>query len=125
MKARPQASSHAKISPAFDKRLTSLAPDISVRAVLVLRSHVQPKKTDRRLTREERQAHIQTRRHAAQASLATIDTILQRLGGSRLSDQPTALGTITVETKPAGIFALAETDEIQAILEDQPLERLH
>ena len=124
MKVIPQPSRPAKIGAEFDKRLTSLTPDTLVRAILVLGSNVQPKKTDRRLTREERQARIQALRYSAQASFATIDAILQRLGGSRLSHQPTALGTITVETNPAGIFALAATDEVQAILEDQPLERI-
>jgi hypothetical protein len=116
--------STVKISPGLDRRLTSLAPDIPVRAILVLRANGEPKKTDRRPTWEERQARIQAMRSSAQASFPRIDAILQRLGGSRLSDQPTALGTITVETNPAGIFALAKMDEVQAILEDQPLERI-
>lgn len=124
METMLSASRAAKISPAFDKRLASLPPDVPVRAILVLHSHVPPKTTERRLTREERQARIQAMRRSAQASLSTIDAILHRLGGSRLSDQPTALGTITVETNPAGIFAFAATDEVQAILEDQPIERL-
>ena len=124
MKTMLQASRAAKISPVFDKRLASLPPDVPVRAILVLRAHVQPNTPERRLTREERQARIQAMRRSAQASFATIDAILHRLGGSRLSDQPTALGTITVETNPVGIFALAETDEVQAIFEDQPLERI-
>jgi hypothetical protein len=116
------ASNAAKISPAFDKNLASLAPDVPVRAILVLRSHVPPKTTERRLTREERQERIEAMRRSAQASFGTIDAILHRLGGNRLSDEPTALGTITVETNPAGIFALAATDEVQAILEDQPIK---
>lgn len=119
-----QSSGAVKISPSLDRRLTSLAPDVPVRAILVLRSNGEPKHKDRRLTREERQAHIQALRSSAQASFPRIDAILERLGGSRLSDQPSALGTITVVTNPAGIFALANIDEVQAILEDQPLERI-
>ena len=113
-----------KIGAAFNKRLTALAPDVPVRAILVLRTNDPPKTTDRRLTREERQARIQAKRRSAQDAFPAIDQILQRLGGSRLGGQPTALGTITVETNPAGILALAEADEVQAILEDQPLHRL-
>lgn len=122
MGALSQSLHSSKIGHAFDKRLISLAPDTPVRAILVLRSDTLLEKTDRRLSSEKRRARIQAVRDTSKASFETIDAVLHRLGGHRLSDRPTALGTVTVETTPVGIFALAKADEVKAILEDQPIK---
>jgi hypothetical protein len=71
--------------------------------------------------REERQAAVNELRDAVAPALQEIDEILDRFGGRRLSDQPTALGTVAVEATPAGIAALANSDYVKVILEDQPI----
>jgi len=60
-------------------------------------------------------------RSSASAALGEIDEILKRFNGRRLSEQPSALGTLAVETTVAGISALTESDHVKAILDDQPI----
>ena len=52
------------------------------------------------------------------------DDILTRYDGKRLATSADALGCVPVETVAAGIKALAESEQIEAILEDQPIKPL-
>jgi hypothetical protein len=74
--------------------------------------------------RSERRAAIAATREAAESSLPDIDQILQRFGGKRLASHIDALGCISVEATAAGIAALAGSEHIKAILEDQPISLL-
>ncbi len=56
-------------------------------------------------------------------ALQEIDRILAHDQGKRLSEQPDALGTVAVETTPPGVFALAQSDRVKVILEDQGITR--
>ena len=79
----------------------------------------QPSK--RRLSAAERKATFEAVRESAQESLGEIDVILDRHGGRRISKSPTALGSIVVESNAAGLMALAASDLVKTILEDQPV----
>jgi hypothetical protein len=64
---------------------------------------------------------IDDNRKSAEAALPDIDGILKRFNGKRLATSPDALGCIPVETTAAGITALAASERVKAILEDQPI----
>jgi sorbitol-specific phosphotransferase system component IIA len=81
-------------------------------------------KAGERRSRDERAAVIAQMRSRASQALKEIDAILARFDGRRLSEAPSALGTIAVESTPAGIAALSESDRVKAILQDQPVSRV-
>jgi hypothetical protein len=53
--------------------------------------------------------------------LQEVDAILARFHGRRLAEGPNALGYIPVETTSSGIRALAQSDSVRGIIEDQPV----
>jgi hypothetical protein len=112
-----------KISPAVLARLARLQPTQKLRAIVVLNTR-EAIQGERRPSRNERQAIIDEIRSLASHALPKIDVILTRFDGRRLSEAPTALGTIAVESTPAGIAALSESEDVKAILQDQPVSRL-
>lgn len=79
---------------------------------------------ERRQSRAERKAAIAAIRKSAEQALVEIDNILSRYEGECLSDI-NAIGSIFVETTPAGIMALTISEYVKAILEDQPISLLH
>ncbi len=111
-----------KISQEFSARLARLKPTDKIRAVVLLRlPETNGKSSGARPTREERRAAIDSVLSSASVGLREIDEILKCFNGRRLSEQPSALGTIGVETTAAGISALTESDHVKAVLEDQAL----
>jgi hypothetical protein len=54
-----------------------------------------------------------------------IDRVLARFGGRGLAERVDALGGLPVETTPAGVRALAATEGVKAILENQTVSLLH
>jgi hypothetical protein len=110
-----------KVGPEFASRLTRLRPGQKVRAVVLLNTPTAERKLNTRPTREERQAVIESIRNSAPVALRYIDEILERFNGKRLTEQPSAIGALGVETTSAGISALAESPYIKAILEDQAI----
>ena len=74
--------------------------------------------------RSRRQAAIDEIRASASKALAAIDEILAQFDGRRISDAPTALGTIVVETNAEGIAALAKSEHVKAVMQDQPVSRV-
>ncbi|MBI3988994.1 MAG: hypothetical protein HY347_05195 [candidate division NC10 bacterium] len=113
-----------KISPAFKARLDRLGPRQKVRVIVMLRTKDAGKAPGRRRSREDRQAAIEVIRKSAEQALIDIDKILERFDGRRLATSPDALGSIPVETTAAGITALATSEHVKAILEDQPISLL-
>jgi hypothetical protein len=111
-----------KISPEFAKRLGRLKPGDKLRAVVLLRSsETKGKASGVRPTREDRQAALSNARSSASVALQEIDEVLERFDGRRLSDQPSALVTVAVETTASGISALVASDRVKAIMDGQPL----
>jgi hypothetical protein len=66
---------------------------------------------------------VEKARQAARAALPDIDRILEVYGGKRLSEDVDALGSLTVETTAEGVRALADSEHVKAVLEDQPIFR--
>jgi len=96
-----------------------------LRAVVLLKTPSPTAGNGRnRPDRSKRQAAIDEIRSSASKGLAEIDEILTRYDGRRLSDTPTALGTVTVETTAEGIAALSESEHVKAVLQDQPVTRV-
>lgn len=110
-----------KVSDAMSAHLAGSNPAQKVQAIVVLRTSGPTKSRGTRQTPEERQTAISAIRDSAASAVERIDVILSRFGGRRLSESPSALGIIAVEITPVGISALSESDDVRAILEDQPL----
>jgi hypothetical protein len=112
-------SVHPKISREFRVRLDRLKPRDKVRAIVMLRAEAGGAARARRLSRADRQAAAGVALQSAEAALPMIDQILNRFDGHRLAEHPSALGAIPVETTADGVIALADSDCVKAILEDQ------
>jgi len=113
-----------KISPQFSSRLSSLSEDQTVRAVVLLHGpSIQGPPEDRR-NRAIRMERIARMRDSSGEALEELDEILKSFHGKRLGAKPNALGTVTVETTPQGVRALATSDRVKAILEDQKVTLL-
>ena len=114
------AETELKFGQEFRGRLAGMEQGATARAILLLRVPERGSLT-RRGNAQDRQEALRFVQEAAEASIAGIDAVLRRFGGSRLSEQPTAAGSLAVETTPEGLRALAELDAVRAVLEDQPL----
>jgi len=110
-----------KISSEFSTRLARLEPGDKVHAFLLLRTSGTSSRSSKRQSRGERKTAVEAARKSAERALSDIDSILKRHDGRRLARRPNALGSMPVETTPAGIKALASSRWVQAVLEDQPI----
>jgi hypothetical protein len=111
-------SQPASISAEFAARLDRLHASQKVRALVLLQTAANGAAPT---TRKERQQRVERLRNAARASLPEIDRLLACYQGKRLSEDVDALGSITVEAAAEGIRALAESEQVKAILEDQSI----
>ena len=112
-----------KISPNFASRLKSFEPERKVRVVLVIKTRSGLQTNPKRQDSVTRKATVSSNQKFTQPVLKDIDIILERFGGERLTKQANALGSILVETTPAGVLALAESNKVKAIREDQKMYR--
>ena len=112
----------AKISPEFASRLNRLGRRDKVQAVVLLRTGDAAKPSRKRQSRAEREAAVEAIRSSAGQALVEVDDILERFDGQRSADSPDALGSIPIETTAAGIKALASSEWVKALLEDQPIQ---
>jgi len=110
-----------KISSEFASRLIHFESQQKVRVVVLLNAKDTEKSNPKRQSRAERKAAIEAIRKSAKQALSDIDNILERFGGQRLSDDPDSLGSISIEITADGIKALAESEWVNAILEDQKI----
>ena len=115
-------ASQGKVSAGFSARLARMSPSQKVRAVVVLGGAGHATSAGRP-GRAERQAIASSIKRTGAGAIKDLHAILKPFGGRILSDQPTALGTITIESTPAGIAALSKSDAVRVILEDQPVSR--
>jgi hypothetical protein len=117
---RKKGSQQGKISPGFASRLDRLGPRQRVQAILLLRTDVDDRSSQRQRG-DEREATVEATRKSADRALRSVDEILTRFDGQRLARRPDALGSIPVEATPAGIKALASSEWVTAVLEDQEI----
>jgi hypothetical protein len=111
------------ISREFATRLDHLDAKKKIRAVVMLRAgNGAPHST--RPSRKQRATLIRNTRKTASAALPSIDRILKRHHGKRLSADVGPLGNIVVEATADGIRALAASEHVTAVLEDQSILQL-
>ncbi|MGO9274667.1 MAG: hypothetical protein ACLQOO_31295 [Terriglobia bacterium] len=114
----------SKISPQFASALGHLRPDAKVRVIVMLDFFPGSSRSGQRRSPGERKATIDATRQSAKHALLSIDNILDRFHGRRLAEDADALGSVPVEATRAGIEALAASEHVKAILEDQPISVL-
>jgi hypothetical protein len=115
-------SKKPKISPEFSARLKRLGPREKVHAIVLLHTGEAGEPPAKRQSSAERAAAVEAMRRSAGQALAELDDILHRFDGQRLADEPDALGSVPIEATVAGIEALASSDWVKAIIEDQPIQ---
>ena len=115
-------SEKPKISPGFSARLKRLGPREKVHAIVLLRAGEAGEPAARRQSAAEREAAVEASRRSAGRALAELDDILDRFDGQRFAEEPDALGSVPIEATAAGIEALASSDWVKAIIEDQPIQ---
>lgn len=109
-----------KISSEFACRLNNLAPQQKVYIIVFLKLENLDKPMSRQ-SRIERKAAMEGIRNSANQALGYIHKIIQDFGGKQLADNPDALGSIPVEISAAGVEALAESDAVKAVVEEQEI----
>lgn len=92
-----------------------------VRAIVMLETELAARGTGRRALRTQRKKLTEAMQHSVEAAADDIAEVLEKFGGRRLEHQLDTLGSLAVETTPAGIKALSECPRVRAILEDQSL----
>jgi hypothetical protein len=112
-------SRQSKISPAFNARLGQLDPEDEVRAIVLLRAEHPGGPPEGRPSRAARKEKMRSVRDSLSGVLPDIDLILKRHRGKRLASRIDALGAVPVVTTAAGINALAASEHVKAIIEDQ------
>jgi hypothetical protein len=110
-----------KISPDFANRLSHLQPTQRVRIIVFLHIDNATKNCGTRQSPAERKAAIEAIRNSAKQSFDYIYKIIQDFGGQPLAQDPDALGQIPIEITAAGVNALAQSDMVKAVLEDQQI----
>lgn len=111
------------ISREFATRLAHVDAEKKIRAIVMLRAG-NGTSVSTRPTRQRRAGLIRKVRNTASTALPSIDRILKRHHGKRLSEDVGPLGNIVVEATPDGIRALAASEHVRAVLEDQAISSL-
>lgn len=112
------------ISREFVARLDKLGAKQKVRAVVMLQINESGASGSTQPTRQQRAEMMAQIRQRSAEALPHIDAILERYDGERLSETVNALGSVVIETTAAGIKALAASEHVKTILEDQSLLKL-
>ncbi|MBH8563706.1 hypothetical protein I8748_16155 [Nostoc sp. CENA67] len=114
-----------KVSPEFASRLSNLEPQQKVRVIVLLQVQDAENLTNKRQSRNERQAAIKAMRESAEQALGNIVEIIQKFDGQQLSEHADLLGSILIEITVAGVNALAESKAVKAVIEDQSIYPIH
>ncbi|WP_445633313.1 hypothetical protein NSTC745_04965 [Nostoc sp. DSM 114161] len=122
---RHDAPNTKKLSPEFAARLTSLEPQQKVRVIVLLQVQDAQTSLNKRQSRSERQAAIKAVRESAKQALENIVEIIQNFDGQPLTEHPDLFGSIPLEISVAGVNALAESEAVKAVMEDQSIYPIH
>lgn len=117
--ARAPGPDPAKMSAVLRRRLERAAPGATIRAIVLLET---PAPAVGRAG--DRAAAIRAVRAAAAEAKRELDPVLARLGGHWLSDEPDALGSLALDAPAATLLALAASDRVRTVLEDQAIAAL-
>jgi hypothetical protein len=121
MPAQSSKPPKPKISPEFARRLARLAPESMARAVVLLDTGRAPAAAPGRSSKPTRKTISEAIQASAAMALVEVDRVLERSGGRRLAAGPDLLGSIPVEAPASALLALARSEQVRAILEDQPM----
>ena len=115
-------SPQEKISLEFAAKLNSYPATAKVRVIVLLES-VNPERNHNSLrqSRLERKAAIKAMQDLVKQSWQIVDRLIEDFDGKKLAIKPDVLGAIPIEITPAGIRALAVSDAVKAIIEDQQI----
>lgn len=114
-----------KISTEFACRLSHLAPQQKVSVIVFLQLDNLDRTVGARLSRDERKRAMEGVRNSAKQALSYIRKIVQDFGGKQLAENPDALGSIPIEISADGVKALADSDAVKAVLEEQEIVLAH
>lgn len=114
-----------KISTEFACRLSHLAPQQKVSVIVFLQLDNLDRTVGVRLSRDERKRAMEGVRNSAKQALSYIRKIVQDFGGKQLAENPDALGSIPIEISADGVKALADSDAVKAVLEEQEIVPAH
>lgn len=114
-----------KISSEFACRLNNLAPQQKVSVIVLLKLDNFDNPVNCRLSRAERRAIMEGIRNSANKSLDYIRKILQDFDGKQLAESPDVLGSIPIEISVAGVKALAASEAVKAVMEEQEIVPPH
>ncbi|MEO0834813.1 MAG: hypothetical protein AAFY16_02245 [Cyanobacteria bacterium J06642_3] len=115
-------SSKQKISPEFAARLNSYPPTAKVRVIVLLES-INPQLTNNshRQNRSERKAAIKVMQDSVEQSWQIVDRLIKDFDGKKLAPKPDAFSAIPLEITIPGILALAQSDAVKAVIENQKI----
>ena len=114
---------NGKISSEFAGRLRHLGPEQQTRALLFLKLPATTR-GGRRQDANARQKTVDAVKNIAMEAVEDVDRILEKYGGARRDAGPNALGALAIETTANGISALASSEWVNSIVEDQSITRL-
>ena len=114
-------SSKQKISPEFAARLNSYPPTAKVKVIVLLQGANSQVNDSRRQNKLERKAALQAMQDSVKQSWQIIDRLIQDFDGRKLTPKPDALGSISLEITPDGVRALATSDAVKAIIQNQTI----
>lgn len=116
---KQNVSNQNKISAEFATRLVRLEPEDKIRVIVLLQTPTNKTTAAERPSRAQRQTAINTVRQSSNEALKTVNEIIKHFNGRKLADQADLLGSIPIEITAAGINALAESNVVKSIIEDQ------
>jgi hypothetical protein len=119
-----EATAKPKLSPEFVARLSGLHPQQKVRVIVLLQTSEVALSTTHYL-RTDRKAAIDSVREFSKNALVDLNQIVQKFGGETLAEKADLLGSIPIEITAEGIEALAQSQSVKAVLEDQPIRSVY
>jgi phosphotransferase system HPr-like phosphotransfer protein len=111
----------SKVSPEFAARLNRLQPQQKVHVIVLLDVQDAEKFRHHRPANGERKAAMEAIRKSAQQALEHIGDIIRNFDGQKLAEVPDVLGSIPLEISAEGVNALAASDAVKAVIEDQTI----
>ncbi|ERT09261.1 putative dNA primase [Lyngbya aestuarii BL J] len=99
-----------KISSEFAARLSRMNSGEMIRVIVFLKTETQgTKKTPQEV------------QQIAENKLDNIRPILTKYKGELIGERPNVLGSIAIKITVAGVYALAESESVKMIVEDQAI----
>ena len=118
-KKKKTANDHEKVSKEFRSRLSKLAPEEKILALVLLDTTNSDLEKGKRQTRAERRQRIEEIQTAAEEAVPEIDKVLSRYDGKRLAAKANAMGCIPIQASQAAVMAVAGLDRVKSIIENQ------